>query len=132
MHLTDIGTVVRSDAKTFVWACSGPWVEIVEQLGCHVRQVVHAEMGKPADRAPKSVLVLTPQITRVAPNGQTYSAESEIIRDPRGSETKRPGAVLFRFDTERTTRNRTIAHQLSEIEDRFRRATPPAQPGPIT
>src|SRR6266478_5227012 len=132
MHVTDLGTIVRADARSFVWGWSGPWPEVVEQLVRHVRQAVHAEMGKPAAEAPKAILILPPQVTHLTPDAKRYAVESEVIRDPKPSETQRPGAVLFQLDADAATRNLTITKQLSEIEARLRRTPPPSQPGPIT
>ncbi len=130
MHMIDLGTLVRADERSFVWRCTGSWLEVVGETAKHVGQAVHAEMGKGAE-APNAVLILAPEVAYVASDGSKYAVDNEVVRDPKRSEMKRRGAVLFRLDGDATTRNVKIEQQLREVTERLLRTPPPTQPGPM-
>jgi hypothetical protein len=131
MYLTDLGTIVYADLRSFVWAFSGPWPEVVEQLLRHIGSAVHAEMRKPAVESPKAVLILAPTVTQVAPDRKSYSVESEIIRDPKPSELSHPGGFLFQLDKDVAKLNVSVSRQLAYLRDCLSATKPLLQPGPI-
>ena len=46
----------------------------------------------------RAVLALRPHVTDVAAGGKRYAVEGEIIRDPKPSEARGPGAVVLQLD----------------------------------
>ena len=54
--------------------------------------------GSAAAKLRRAVLALRPHVTDVAAGGKRYAVEGEIIRDPKPSEARGPGAVVLQLD----------------------------------